>query len=520
VVSPTGVESWTIQGVPNAVGTFQFTLHIRWMHSGVSPFNPDCLDEATQALSVTVQSQSQQPPPQQGPLSVDRSQVSTTYQLSHFPPATETVKVTASGNSAVAFTAQAATNSGGSWLAVTPLTGMTPASLGLSFSISGLQPGVYTGTVTLTSGSATPTTIAVSLTVVPAANVVLNAVPASLTFSYVTGGAVPPAQSVAITVSGAAVLFQGDVSAPPNGKWLIVSPTGAATPATLSVQVDPKGLPAGTYNGTISLHLTSLTTVAQAIPVTFTVQAPAALPAITQNGIVNAASVSDAIAPGAWVSIFGSNLSATTRQWRTADFVNGALPTTLDGVSVTIDGKAAAVAYISPTQLNVLAPDDAATGLLSVQVNAPAGISASALALEQTAAPAFFQFRAPTTVYVAGTHADGSYLAGTALVQQGIAGTPAKPGETIVVYGTGFGATQPAISATALVSTPLPLADLQNLRIRIGGADAAIAYAGLISPGLYQFNVLVPPLTNGDYPIVAELRGLLTRADLMLTVAQ
>jgi uncharacterized protein (TIGR03437 family) len=149
-------------------------------------------------------------------------------------------------------------------------------------------------------------------------------------------------------------------------------------------------------------------------------------------------------------------------------------------------------------------------------VKAPAGTSANALALEQTVAPALFQFGA--TAYVAGTHADGSNLAGAVLVQKGIPGTPAKPGETIVVYGTGFGATQPAISATALVPSPLVLANPQDLRVRINGVDAAIAFAGLISPGLYQFNVVVPPLDDGDWTIVAELRGLLTRSDVLLSV--
>jgi uncharacterized protein (TIGR03437 family) len=96
--------------------------------------------------------------------------------------------------------------------------------------------------------------------------------------------------------------------------------------------------------------------------------------------------------------------------------------------------------------------------------------------------------------------------------------TPAKPGETIVVYGTGFGATQPSISATAPVPSPLALANLQDLRVRIGGVDAAVAFAGLISPGLYQFNVVVPLLNDGDQTIVAELRGLLTRSDLLLAV--
>jgi uncharacterized protein (TIGR03437 family) len=66
-------------------------------------------------------------------------------------------------------------------------------------------------------------------------------------------------------------------------------------------------------------------------------------PAITTNGVVNAASFSTTIAPGAFTAIFGSGLAATTRTWTTADFVDGKLPVQLDGVSVTIDGKAAYV---------------------------------------------------------------------------------------------------------------------------------------------------------------------------------
>jgi uncharacterized protein (TIGR03437 family) len=297
-----------------------------------------------------------------------------------------------------------------------------------------------------------------------------------------------------------------------------VSPAGGATPQKLTVSVDPKTLSPGTYNGSITVRVQGIPSSAQTVPVTFSVSAPAALPSITQNGVVSAANLSAAISPGAWISIFGSNLSSTTRLWRTADFINGILPTALDGVSVTIDGKPAVVEFVSPTQVNVLAPDDTSTGLVFVQVKGPAGTSDNALVLEQTIAPALFQFRAGATAYVAGTHVDGSLLAGAVEIQQGIPGTPAKPGETIVVYGTGFGATQPAISATALVPAPLALANLQDLRVRIGGVDAAIAFAGLISPGLYQFNVVVPPLSDGDQTIVAELRGLLTRSDLLLAV--
>jgi uncharacterized protein (TIGR03437 family) len=509
VTSPSGVKSWSIQGVPNASGTFQFVLHLRWTHQATSPFDHNCTDEAVKTLTLTVQG---------AQLTVDRTQVSATYRVATFPPAAQTVRVTSGGGTPSPFTVQVATNSGGNWLSATPLSGSTPASLSIGFAPSGLQPGVYTGTVTLASGAATPTTISVSLTVVVDSTLVLRAAPTQMTFTSPVGGPAPSGQTLSVTVTGESVIFQADVNVPLGGKWLAVTPSGSATPAQLTVQVDPKGLSPGTYQGTITLHLAFVTTVAQTIPVTYTVQAAPVLPAITANGVVNAANLTAAIAPGTWVSIFGANLSATTRPWRDTDFVGGRLPTSIDGVTVTINGKPAPVAYVSPGQINVLAPDETATGLVFAQVRNAAGVSENALVLEQTAAPALFQFRAPSATYVAGTHADGSYLAGVALVQQGIAGTPAKPGETIVVYGTGFGATQPSISATAVPAAALPLANPQGLRIRIGGVDAAIAFAGLISPGVYQFNLVVPEVPDGDQTLVAELRGLLTRADLLVSV--
>jgi uncharacterized protein (TIGR03437 family) len=308
-------------------------------------------------------------------------------------------------------------------------------------------------------------------------------------------------------------------AAPPNGKWLTVAPLAAATPATLTVAVTAKDLSAGVYSGILTIAVGGIPNGSLNIPVTFAIQAQTQTPkpTIAAGGVVNAAGLGNAIAPGTWVSLFGTSLSAITRAWRDADFQNGRLPTSLDGVSVTINGKSAAVAFISPLQINVLAADDTATGLVPVQVKNSLGSSDSVLALEQTAAPALFQLRAATANYAAGAHADGSYLAGPALVQQGIPGTAAKVGETIVLFGTGFGATQPPASATSLVPVPLPLRP-EDVRVRIGGLDAAIAYAGLISPGVYQFNVVVPQLAAGDQLVVAELRGLLTQPDLLLTV--
>ena len=77
-------------------------------------------------------------------------------------------------------------------------------------------------------------------------------------------------------------------------------------------------------------------------------------PAIT--GVVNGASFLPGTAASTWITIQGTNLSQTTRTWKSSDFVTNNLPTVLDGVSATSNGIAAYVYYISPTQLNVLAP--------------------------------------------------------------------------------------------------------------------------------------------------------------------
>ena len=449
-------------------------------------------------------------------LAVDRPAIVTAYHIGTFPPTADTVQVTSSGGAA-AITLQATTDSGGPWLSVTPLSATTPTALSISYSVSGLTQGTYTGRVTVSiTGTPYALTIPVMLQVI-ADNIQLQVTPSSLVFSTVAGGPDPPAQSINVTVAGLNRLFQTVVSAPPNGKWLTVAPSAALTPATLSVAVTTKDLPAATYNGSLTMAVSGLPNGSVTIPVTFNIQTPATRPAISATGgVLDAAGFGNAIAPGTWVSVFGTALSATTRPWRDTDFVNGRLPTSLDGVSVTINGKSAAVAYLSPTQINVLAADDTTTGLVPVVVKNTVGTSDAVLALQQTAAPALFEF--PGGKYAIGEHADGSLLAGPALVRQGIPGTAAHVGETIVLFGTGFGTTQPPISATALVTAPLPLADPGEFSLRIGGADATIAYAGLISPGLYQFNVVVPLVAAGDQPVVAELRGLLSQSSLLITI--
>jgi hypothetical protein len=131
-------------------------------------------------------------------------------------------------------------------------------------------------------------------------------------------------------------------------------------------------------------------------------------PVFQANAILNAASFDSTLAANAWVSIFGSGLSAVTRNWQTSDFVNNALPTGLSGVSATVNGKPAYLSYISPSQVNVLIPADTPAGPVQIQVMNNGLASATVRVNLEAAAPAFFRF--PGTKYIAATHSDNAPL--------------------------------------------------------------------------------------------------------------
>ena len=348
VTSPGSTEQWFLQGTPFAAGTFTFTVHLRWTFNRVGPVGTDCVDDAGKTLTLTVQGTGTNPPPNPGAnpvLSADRTQISATYHLGTIPPS-DTVNVSAAAGVAAPITVQAITDSGVPWMSVSAQPAVTPAALTINYSIGGLAAGTYTGRITVTSG-ATVLAIPVTLVVVADPNVQLQVTPSSLAFSAALGGPDPPGQPLQVTVAGLNRLFQATVSAPPNGKWLTVAPSAALTPQTLTVTVAAKDLVAGVYTGSLKLTVEGIPTASVTIPVTYTLQVK---PTISAGGVVDAAGGGKAIAPGTWVSIFGTLLSATTRPWRDTDFQNGVLPTSLDGVSVTIDGKPAAIDFVSPAR--------------------------------------------------------------------------------------------------------------------------------------------------------------------------
>jgi uncharacterized protein (TIGR03437 family) len=234
------------------------------------------------------------------------------------------------------------------------------------------------------------------------------------------------------------------------------------------------------------------------------------------SAVVDAAGSQSGISPGAWISIYGTNLAYTTRLWRDSEILGGKLPTLLDGVTVSIDGRLAAVNYISPVQLNVQVPDDTATGPVPVTVTTPQG-TATATVTMQAASPGLFMYPAANRRYVAAQHADYSIL-GPAGLYPG-ASSPAKPGEVIVLYATGFGPTSPQIPSGQVVTSAAPVVNLSAISATIGGQPAQVQWAGITMAGVWQLNVQVPAsAASGDAAIVAQIGGKSTQGGAFIAI--
>jgi uncharacterized protein (TIGR03118 family) len=239
-----------------------------------------------------------------------------------------------------------------------------------------------------------------------------------------------------------------------------------------------------------------------------------AAPAIGSTGVFNAASYQPGMVPGGFASIKGLNLSTTTRTWGPNDFVEGKLPTQLDGASVTVDGKPAYIYFVSPRQINFIAPADSNQGMVSVIVTNNGFSSATVSAQLQQVSPGFFVIQ--NGKYIIATHADGTLVGPSALLP-GLT-TPARPGETITLYGTGFGPTNPATDGL-VVTTPAPAAT--QPMISIGSAAAQVTFAGVTSAGLYQVNVQVPgTLSDGDAAVIAQVGTAKSQASVFIAVQQ
>ncbi|MFN0170236.1 MAG: choice-of-anchor V domain-containing protein [Bryobacteraceae bacterium] len=238
-------------------------------------------------------------------------------------------------------------------------------------------------------------------------------------------------------------------------------------------------------------------------------------PAISSGGVQNGASFQPGIAPNSWITIKGSNFGTATRENRADEIVNNHRPTSMDGISVTVNSKPAFFYFISPGQLNVVSPDDDAVGNVPVAVTVSGQSSEVAQVQLQKYSPAFFLW--PGNQAVA-TSADFQFRVRNGTFP-GATTTAAKPGEVIVLWGTGFGPTTPAIPAGQVV-TGAPTVN-SAIRVTVGGAQAEY-FGAALAPGftaLYQVAIRIPESApNGDLPVVATIEGVSSPSSAVIAV--
>jgi uncharacterized protein (TIGR03437 family) len=225
---------------------------------------------------------------------------------------------------------------------------------------------------------------------------------------------------------------------------------------------------------------------------------------VNAGGVLNAASgqLGASLAPGAYISIFGSNLAADNTPV-------GSIPykTILGGARVFLGGEALPLVYASSTQINAVIPYDVPvnTVLQLIVQNGTAYAMPQSLSLAATEPGVFTQNGSGSgagAIVVVKT--DGTQFLNTP-------SAPATAGDALVIYSTGLGAVDTPVAAGAGAPSSPPANAVNSATVTIGGQNVQPFFAGL-SPGyfgLYQVNIFVPPgiSANPAVPVVVTLGG-------------
>ncbi len=230
-------------------------------------------------------------------------------------------------------------------------------------------------------------------------------------------------------------------------------------------------------------------------------------PAITSVIGAGAYGASRTVTPGGWIEVYGRNFSGTAREWAGSDFVGTQAPSLLDGLRVTVGTRPGYISYMSPGQLNVQVPDGVPSGTAQVVVTNGGAVSDALNVTVAARAPGLLapaSFTSAGKQYVAALFPDQAFVGPPGLIP-GVAFRRAKAGDTLVLFGVGFGATNPVVAA----GTIAPSATLPNVGVRFGNTAATVAFAGLAAGyvGLYQFNVVVPSGVAGDVALTMTVEG-------------
>ena len=247
-----------------------------------------------------------------------------------------------------------------------------------------------------------------------------------ISIDYPLGSAAPAPSNVTITPSSGAGAFTIVSSA----SWLTVDRANGSGGTTISITANPTGLSAGDHSGEITIASSDGKSVPQSIMAHLHARTPGPIITSVEDG----AAFGPGFANGGFITIRGYDLASTTRTWGSNDFQGGRLPTVLDGVRVTVFDRPGFIYFVSPTQINVLAPDNPATNTrFAIVVNKGGMNSNTFIANTLARNPEFFRFDGR---HIAAVFLDGAFV-GPSDLFAGVNMRPARAGELVQLFGTG-----------------------------------------------------------------------------------
>jgi len=424
--------------------------------------------------------------------------------------ATQTITVAVSSSSPVNLTASAATTTGGTWLSVSPSSGSVSTSSSTKISVVtnllGLKAGVYTGLVNIAIG-AEVRGIPVTLIVTPAegaasaqvfaetsactpSRVVLAQTGTATNFSVPAGW--PATLSIDAYDDCANPLSTGSVVAAfTNGDQpLNLHPSGPGLFSATWQPVNPTGGMTINVSGSSGTLEPGTTQISGGVT-------PNVAPVLFSNGTLNNYYPDAALSPGLIAQVYGSGLAAGVGQ-------PGALPLPglFQGTSVMIGSKQAPLYYVSSGQVNVQLPTELTTSQQVILASANNAFTLPDL-LDINPLQSGIAAYADGTNNVIAQHADFSYVT---------AASPAKPGEIVIIYLAGMGATNPTVPSGQGAPTAEPLARVVNVpTVTVDGQNATVEFAGLAPGfvGLYQIDLQVPSTARtGSLALVVSQNGV------------
>ena len=242
----------------------------------------------------------------------------------------------------------------------------------------------------------------------------------------------------------------------------------------------------------------------------------------TEQPVLQAFSFNQSMSPGTWIQIFGSNLAPGRRSWEARDFQGDQAPTSLDGVSVKVNGRPAFVSFIDPGQVNAQIPDDVGVGTGTVEIENGNGRSSTSVNITRVS-PSLLttpQFNVGGRQYAAILFPDFTTFVGRPNLIQGVNFRPARPGDVVILYAVGCGPTVPPTPAGQIVREIRPLAS--PFQVRFGNTVAeAQAFMEPNFIGLCRFNITVPNVAGdaqGDIGIEVTVDGVSSGQNLFTTV--